>query len=65
MAAGVVTVAGADDHLDGFVIEFEEALPGDLPDPLFSAGLELGEQIDRGGWKLSGHREVNAEILKS
>lgn len=52
--AGVMAIAGAGDHLDGFVIEFEEPLPGNLPVRVI-ADLELGEQIERGGWKLCGH----------
>jgi hypothetical protein len=45
MSAGVVAVARAGDYLDGFVVEFEEALPGNLPTRVI-AGLELGEQVE-------------------
>ena len=55
-ALGVAVLAAFEENGDGVGHRvFDESFSGDLPDPLFSAGLELGEQIDRGGWKLSGH----------
>ena len=45
MAAGVVAVTGARYHLDGFVIELQEAFPRNLPVRVI-ASLELGEQVE-------------------
>jgi hypothetical protein len=42
LAAGVVPVAGARDHLDRCMVELKKALPGDLPWEIVPSLLELG-----------------------
>jgi hypothetical protein len=42
LAAGVVPVTGARDHLDRCMVELQKSLPGDLPWEIVPSLLELG-----------------------
>jgi len=60
MPVGVMAVATAGDGSERLVIEFEEAFPGNLPMRPGVRLLELGQQVERSGWKGRRHGKIAA-----
>jgi hypothetical protein len=66
LAASVVPVAGARDHLDRCMVELQKSLPRDLPWEVVPGRLELGQQVERRGRKGRGHGgdKLRTKVLK-